>query len=236
MGGKNSLIKADKRILSILNNLPEKKHDAAKKLNINTKIPYEGWFTSTSVSFVAQAFKTVRFGHKDAPAMAVISKMLRSLYLHREIREKGGAYGGFAMYSPEEGIFSFGSYRDPYIGRTLEVYENSCDFIIKGDYSENDVKEAILQVCAEIDKPETPGPAAIKAFYRDVLNLTDEKRKNFKFSLLELNKKTIQKIAEKYFNLENSEKGTAIISSKDKLEQENMNLESHKKPFELFEI
>ncbi|OQY02363.1 MAG: peptidase M16 [Desulfobacteraceae bacterium 4572_130] len=236
VGGKNSLIKADKRILSILNNLPEKKHDAAKKLNINTKIPYEGWFTSTSVSFVAQAFKTVRFGHKDAPAMAVISKMLRSLYLHREIREKGGAYGGFAMYSPEEGIFSFGSYRDPYIGRTLEVYENSCDFIIKGDYSENDVKEAILQVCAEIDKPETPGPAAIKAFYRDVLNLTDEKRKNFKFSLLELNKKTIQKIAEKYFNLENSEKGTAIISSKDKLEQENMNLESHKKPFELFEI
>ena len=26
----------------------------------------------------------------DAPALAVIAKMLRSLYLHREIREKGG--------------------------------------------------------------------------------------------------------------------------------------------------
>ncbi|MDJ0818011.1 MAG: insulinase family protein, partial [Desulfobacterales bacterium] len=51
----------------------------------------EGWSTSSAVSFVALAFETVRMEHRDAPALSVISKILRSLYLHREIREKGGA-------------------------------------------------------------------------------------------------------------------------------------------------
>ena len=79
------------------------------------KIPKEGWSTSTSVSFVASALKTVSLGHPDAPALAVIAKMMRSLYLHREIREKGGAYGGFSTYSPESGMFCLASYRDPHI-------------------------------------------------------------------------------------------------------------------------
>ncbi len=37
------------------------------------------------------------------PALMLISKMSRSLYLHREIREKGGAYGGMSIYTPEDG-------------------------------------------------------------------------------------------------------------------------------------
>jgi Zn-dependent M16 (insulinase) family peptidase len=48
----------------------------------------EGWSTSSAVSFVALAFETVRMAHEDAAVLAVISKMLRSMYLHREIREK----------------------------------------------------------------------------------------------------------------------------------------------------
>ena len=86
--------------------------------------------------------------------MAVISKLLRSLYLHREIREKGGAYGGFAVYDLEKGVFSFASYRDPQIVRTLKVYREAGVFIRSGRYSEEDVKEAILQACSEIDKPD----------------------------------------------------------------------------------
>jgi len=39
-------------------------------------------------------------------------------FLHREIREKGGAYGGGASAAPVEGIFGFMSYRDP--GRALQ--------------------------------------------------------------------------------------------------------------------
>jgi hypothetical protein len=41
------------------------------------------------------------------------SQAISTSYLHREIREKGGAYGGGAGASPVEGVFAFSSYRDP---------------------------------------------------------------------------------------------------------------------------
>ena len=130
----------------------------------------EGWSTSSAVSFVAKTIRTVRMEHADSPALAVISKMLRSMYLHREIREKGGAYGGFALYSSETGLFNFASYRDPHILSTLAAFEGAADLSVSGNYTAEDIKEAILQVCSEIDKPDPPGPAAKKAFYRGLVN------------------------------------------------------------------
>lgn len=195
--------------------------------------PLDGWHTNTTVSFVARSFKTVRFTHEDAPALAIISKLLRSLYLHREIREKGGAYGGFASYNYDEGIFSFASYRDPHITRTLDVFDRACDFITKGEYRQTDIKEAILQVCSDIDRPETPGPASIKAFYRTITGLTDEMRLEFKHQLLGLTKDRIIRTARTYFSPDNAQQGTAVISGREQLETANRELE---KPLALLAI
>ena len=183
----------------------------------------EGWTTSSSVSFVAKSFQTVRLEHKDAPAMAVISKMLRSLYLHREIREKGGAYGGFSIYNSEDGIFSFGSYRDPHIVATLQAYDNASDFIKTGNYTDEDIKEAILQICSEIDKPDPPGPAARKAFARKIAFLTDDKRIFFKKQLLDITRKKVLTAAEKYFTDDNNS-AVAVISNEEKLNEANEKL------------
>ena len=186
----------------------------------------EGWSTSTAVSFVAKSFQTVRLGHKDAPAMAVISKLIRSLYLHREIREKGGAYGGFSIYNSEDGLFSFGSYRDPHIVATLNAYDRASDFIKTGDYTDEDIKEAILQVCSEIDKPDPPGTAARKAFARKIAFLSDEKRIFFKKQLLALTRKHILTAAEKYFT-DHNRPSIAVISSEEKLKEANGKLSGH---------
>ncbi|SDU62197.1 insulinase family protein [Desulfobacula phenolica] len=238
IGDKSSITVAEKRIKAIHKKLSNDSESSFFTPDISFKqdLPYDGWYTNTSVSFVGQSFKTVRMTHEDSPGLAVISKILRSLYLHREIREKGGAYGGFAIYNPEEGLFSFGSYRDPHIKRTLDVYKKACDFISNGDYSQTDIKEAILQVCSEIDKPETPGPAAMKAFYRDITKLDDDIRRQFKDSLLKLDKKRIQDIAESYFTINETLKGTAVISSKASLEQANIQLSLEEKQLNLFKI
>ncbi len=232
IGTPRSLHQADQRISQLHATLTNGSKNSfyTPDINLDTRRPYDGWYTNTAVSFVGQSFKTVRITHKDSPGLAVISKILRSLYLHREIREKGGAYGGFAMYNTEEGIFSFGSYRDPHIKRTLDVYKKACDFITKGEFTQTDVKEAILQVCSEIDKPETPGPASMKAFYRDITRLSNEIRQQFKDSLLQLNKKRIQEIAKRYFTIEEDQKGICVISSKSLLEAANESLEADNRP------
>jgi Zn-dependent M16 (insulinase) family peptidase len=194
----------------------------------------EGWSTSTAVSFVALAFETVRMTHTDAPALAVISKILRSMFLHREIREKGGAYGGFAIYNPEDGLFCFGSYRDPHIVTTLNVYAAAADFARSGNYSDEDVKEAILQVCSEIDKPDPPGPAARKAFYRKIISLSDEIRRQFKTRLLSLTRKDVRQAAVKYFNLQDEPQAVAVISNEKKLNEANQGLADQ--PLKLYQI
>ncbi len=239
IGGKPAIFQADQKISAIHDRLPENGNISffTPEIASTNRRPLDGWYTNTSVNFVGQSFKTVRITHEDSPGLSVISKLLRSLYLHKEIREKGGAYGGFAMYNSEEGIFSFGSYRDPHINRTLDVYKNACDFIISGDYSQTDIKEAILQVCSEIDKPETPGPSAMKAFYRDITKLSDDIRKQFKDSLLGLDKKRIQDIAERYFNVTEDQKGTAVISGQPALEAANeQRIKEGHSPLTLFKI
>jgi hypothetical protein len=232
IGHPDAIRQADQAIGQMVAAVPDSARPAIFTPDIprDTDIPRDGWMTNTAVSFVGQSFKTVGITHEDAPGLSVISKILRSLFLHREIREKGGAYGGFAIYNTEEGIFSFGSYRDPHIARTLDVYDNACEYIMKGEYTQTDVKEAILQVCSDIDKPETPGPAAMKAFYRNIARLTDDIRRQFKDQLLQLNKDRVTAIAEKYFDLKDRQAGVSVISSRTSLEQANQVLEKQGKP------
>jgi Zn-dependent M16 (insulinase) family peptidase len=172
--------------------------------------------------------------HADSAALSVISKILRSMYLHREIREKGGAYGGFALYSPEDGLFSFASYRDPHIVSTLKAFDNAADFIRSGRFSEADVNEAVLQVCSEIDKPDPPGPAARKAFYRQIISLSDEMRIRFKTELLSLTRSKVMAVAEKYFDGKENKKAVAVISGEEKLNAANEKLAGS--PMKLYRI
>jgi hypothetical protein len=187
-------------------------------------MPNEGWSTSSSVSFVAYVIDTVRMGHEDAPVLAVAGKLMKSLYLHREIREKGGAYGGYSIYNPEEGLFSYASYRDPHIINTLKVYGGVPAFIGAGKFSDEDVKEAILQVCAEIDKPDPPGPAAKKAFYRKIVSLSDEMRASYKKGVLAVTREKIMATSGKYFGGRDENRGIAVISGEEQLEAANEQL------------
>ncbi len=187
----------------------------------------KGWSTNTAVSFVGTSFKTVSMGHDDARGLAVISKLLRSNYLHREIREKGGAYGGFSAYNSEDGNFSFGSYRDPHICNTLDVFESVGNYLKTGSFTEDDVTESILQIASVIDKPDTPGTAAQKAFYRKILSMSDEMRINYKKQLLSVRREEIVQLSEKYFEPGAMKMAVSVISGNEKLNTANKKLGSN---------
>jgi presequence protease len=237
IGDEKNFKAAAERISEIHGRLSSEAHAASPNMNISAaeaQLPYDGWQTASAVSFVARAFQTVRLGHPDAPAITVISKLLRSLFLHREIREKGGAYGGFSLYNSEDGIFSFASYRDPHILNTLDVYERAMNFIQAGNFSNEDVKEGILQVCSEIDKPDPPGPAARKAFYRSIVGLSDEKRQAFKEHLLALDREVLMAAATRHFVADGKSHAIAVISGEAQLSEANEALGDH--PLRLFNI
>ena len=85
----------------------------------------EAWLTTSEVSFCARAFPTVPQAHPDAPALRVLGPYLRNTFLHRAIREQGGAYGAGAGYSADSGAFRLFSYRDPRIAGTFADFDTA---------------------------------------------------------------------------------------------------------------
>lgn len=221
IGEDGALLEAVSPLTDVMNRLPvgDQERFHPPDLAPEGPPPREGWSTATAVSFVARAFMTPRMDHEDAPALAIIAKMLRSLYLHREIREKGGAYGGFSSYSSEDGLFFLGSYRDPRLAETLAVFDGIHDFLKAAPFDGEDVKEAILQVCADIDHPDAPANAARKAFYRRMVGLTDEMRNRFKEGILSMTPDRIREAADRYFA--SPEAGNVVISNREALEKAN---------------
>lgn len=237
IGDEPALAGAGPRVAEMKENLDSSPPNGfiPPEIDLQDYIPREGWWTSTSVSFVAQMFKAVRMEHEDAPALSVISKLLRSMYLHREIREKGGAYGGFATYNTETGLFGFASYRDPHIASTLNVYQGVETFIRSGSYTDEDIKEAVFQVCSEIDRPDPPGPAARKAFFRKIILLTDEQRQQFKSRLLAVTRDKVMRVAQRYFDLQARPSAVVVISGEDALKRANEKQLS-RNPLTLYQI
>ena len=107
-------------------------------------------------------------------------------------------------------------------------------FIRSKNYSNEDIKEAILQICSEIDKPDPPGSAAKKAFFRKIVSLSDETREQFKKKLLALTRDQVITVAEKYFDDSYGKQAVAVISSEDRLKAANEKLADN--PLELFRI
>ncbi|KAH3900345.1 pitrilysin family metalloprotease SCDLUD_003319 [Saccharomycodes ludwigii] len=147
------------------------------------------------VHYVARALPGVPYIHKDGPKLQVLSKLLTFKYLHREIREKGGAYGGGATYSGLDGIFSFYSYRDPHPIRSLEIFEN-CN-IESFKWTEQDLNEAKLTIFQSIDAPTAPKAEGSTFFNYGV---TDEMKQQRRDRLLDVKLADVFEVGRNYLS------------------------------------
>lgn len=86
-------------------------------------------------------------------------------FLHRELREKGGAYGGGARYSSMDGLFQLMSYRDPlgYI-RTLTTFDQAVEWAINLEVSAEELEQAKLDVLKSLDAPINASQEGLATF------------------------------------------------------------------------
>ena len=177
-----------------------------------------GWAASVPVSYVTRIFKTVPYSHPDSAHLIVLAKLLRAGYLHREIREKGGAYGGLASCDIEGGLFSLLSYRDPHIIRTLGVYDDAAAWAAGGSFSDESIKEAQLSVFGDIDRPLSPGSRGIHEFANNRQGLTLEKRQKLRQQILATSRADLKRVAQQYL-VDNSSKVDSIVANEEMLNQ-----------------
>ncbi len=157
--------------------------------------PRQGFRVNTQVNFCAKAYPTVAPNHPDAPALHVLGDFLRNGYLHRAIREQGGAYGGGAGYHPDSGAFRFYSYRDPRLADTLADFDRALDWLQTHAHPARTLEEAILGIVAAIDKPGSPAGEAISAFFGALFGRTPEQRRAYRQRVLRVTLADLQRVA-----------------------------------------
>jgi len=150
------------------------------------------------VAFNVRIFRTVRYTHPDAPALLVLSNYLRDTFLHRELREKGGAYGGYAQAGIASGTFYFGSFRDPNIVRTYDVFDRAVKWVTEGDIDPEPLKEAILGACGDVDPLESPDIKGRREATQRMTGFTREVRERFKQRLLHVTADDLRRVTTAY--------------------------------------
>lgn len=164
----------------------------------------EAWITNTQVNFCAKAYPTVPSEHPDAAALTVLGGFLRNGYLHRAVREQGGAYGGGASQDSNTASFRFYSYRDPRLTETLNDFDQSLVWLQETEHPWQTVEEAILGVIGSIDKPGSPAGEAKSTYQAELFGRTREKRELFRNRVLQVTADDLKRVARTYLINENA--------------------------------
>lgn len=170
----------------------------------------EFWVANSQVNFCAHAYTTVPTGHPDAAPLTVLGGFLRNNFLHRAIREQGGAYGGGATQDNYGGAFRFYSYRDPRLTDTLTDFENAIAWLLENEHDNRLLEEAILGVVATLDKPGSPAGEARQAFMGEIFGRTAEIKTTFRDRVLAVTLPDLKRVAATYLTEKN--RNTAVLT------------------------
>ncbi|KAG0183072.1 Mitochondrial presequence protease [Apophysomyces sp. BC1021] len=174
-----------------------------------------------SVNFSAKVLRGVPYTHPDGAKLQVLSSLMTNHFLHREIREKNGAYGGGARYAGLNGLFSFYSYRDPRTLETLDTYSAAVDWVQQRTFTDQEITEAKLSIFQGVDAPQNVSEEGMLQF---VNGISDEMRQWRREGFLNVTQDDIKEMAEKYLAgpvKEGQYSVTLLGESTDKIAVEN---------------
>ena len=178
----------------------------------------ECWITATEVNFCAKAYATVPMTHPDAAALTVLGGFLRNGFLHRSIREQGGAYGGGASQDANIAAFRFYSYRDPRSLATLDDFDQSLEWLQSAQHSDEQLEQAVLGVIGSLDKPGSPAGEAKRDFQNRLFGRSKALRDEFRERLLRVGISDLKRVAQQYLTPEQA--SIAVITSQSAYEQD----------------
>ena len=208
--------------------------EAKKRMAEMVPLKDEGFVVPTQVNYVGKSGMLYEEGERIPGSAAVVSRFLRTGYLWDHVRVMGGAYGGFCTFSPFSGYFSFLSYRDPNLEKTIDVYDAAADALLEAaDALEKDpdaLATAIIGTIGDMDGALQPDQKGSTAFTRWLINESAEYRQQYRDEVLNTTPEDFRVFARRLKNIKKP--SSAVVSSKAAFETAAEN----GKTFELKEI
>jgi len=179
----------------------------------------EAFVVPTQVSYVGKGGLLYQPSEKVSGSATVISRYLSRKYLWDYVRVIGGAYGGFCQYNPYDGFFSFLSYRDPNLGKTIDVYDNTSDVLSKQaidlETNKEELEKAIIGAIGDMDGPKSNDQKGWISLQRWLKGESAETRQRLRDEVLSTTAADFKDFAERLKGLEAS---VAVVSSKSAVE------------------
>ncbi|KAG8348322.1 putative pitrilysin-like metalloprotease [Trypanosoma vivax] len=140
------------------------------------------------------------WNHKHQAPLRVACQLLANEYLHRRVREEGGAYGSSAKacHGGDVGGITMSSYRDPTPENTVKVFEEAGSWLSDAkNISKVRVDEAKLRLFAKIDAPYSVDSFGESYFLHDMY---PEQKQAMRDALLSVEPKDVVEVAQ-FFDL-----------------------------------
>ncbi|XP_026401636.1 presequence protease 2, chloroplastic/mitochondrial-like [Papaver somniferum] len=138
----------------------------------------------TQVNYVGKAANIYETGYQLNGSAYVISKHISNTWLWDRVRVSGGAYGGFCNFDTHSGVFSYLSYRDPNLLKTLDVYDGTANFLRELEMDDDTLTKAIIGTIGDVDSYQLPDAKGYTSLQRYLLGITEEERQQRREQIL----------------------------------------------------
>ncbi len=187
----------------------------------------EGMMTSGQVQYVCRAGNFRRKGLPYKGTLRVLKVMMGYEYLWVNIRVKGGAYGCMCSFG-KSGESYFVSYRDPNLGKTIDVYEKAAETIATYQADERTMTQYIIGAVSDLDVPMNPAAKGLQSLSAYMTGLTKEMLQKERDEILGATAQDIRELSV-YVKAFMEEDFLCVVGNANKLKEEKnrfMNLEN----------
>jgi hypothetical protein len=134
----------------------------------------EGMVIPGQINFVTKGANLYDLGYTYHGSAEVVVHHVRRGWLHDRLRVRGGAYGAGCGLSRRSGTFSYWSYRDPNVVRTLDAYDETVSHLRQTDVTADEVEKAIIGTISDVDEYLLPDAKGWRSMERYLVGETDD--------------------------------------------------------------
>ncbi len=138
----------------------------------------------SQVNYVGKGADLYSEGYDLHGSSKVITGYLRTSWLWERVRVQGGAYGGFCLFDRMSGVFTFISYRDPNLLKTIENFDGAAQFLRSANLPDDEVRKAIIGAIGDIDSYMLPDMKGYISTLRCLTGDSEEVRQQMRDQIL----------------------------------------------------
>ena len=178
----------------------------------------EGFMTSGQVQYVCRGGNFKKKGLDYTGSLRALKVMMGYEYLWNNVRVKGGAYGCMCGFG-KSGECYFVSYRDPNLGKTVEIFEKAAENIRMFEADERTMTQYIIGAISDLDIPMNPAALGLFSLSAYMTGVTQEMLQKERDELLVTTEEDIRGLAE-YIDAFVSENLLCVVGNTEKIKEE----------------